>query len=249
MKRLSICLSVALSACAPDSTLPGELRLSVPSNLDGARVAAFVEVEDPRGRRFVYNADPSLGVLLVGDDVSDLTRGLYPIFDGQLVGTWSEREWADTPGLIAPVITAPAGHEPVVETEGELVLSVLGSDEHGCPADPLEVVVRPTADGALTFAMRGMPYLGLPMATYIIEDGTGTYEVDTRNWTEGHDAVATDMEALHAQTTELGEISLLAETPIPWFQLQAHSDFIEGDLDHSCEQGMMAASLMLVLRP
>ena len=134
------------------------------------------------------------------------------------------------------------------EADGDtLWLDLRGSSEHGC-SGLLDARLRviPTGEQMeIQIELHGAPYLALPPAGSVRAlDADGSHRLQLEDIETS--VVFTDLETLHIDRSSLGSLEIEAHGILPWFQLQHHASFTEGDVDHSCElEGVEGISMTL----
>lgn len=187
-------------------------------------------------------------VRLVPESVGDETFGLYIEVDGAPLATWSEREWADSPGWIPLLLVGTPAAGPNADLGGALTLDVVGSEEHGCSgAATVSIDVRAER---LVVDVVGTPYMAVPAAGMLtVVDAAGAASVAGADVDLDRSRAFTDFELLTISGGDFDGLRIVADEPVPWFQVQGHSDFVEFDVDHSCEQPDFQAAGMRISLP
>lgn len=244
MSRLPTCLlavlfSILVGACAPGGVTVTDFGSAVAfDDPDASPTTGFVPVDDERGPAWVWITDPTLQVTLPADSSSP---GLHVEHGDRSLSF--DADFGDGPSSL-PVLLVGAradGTDPLAADRSPgLHLLLAGSTEHGCPADDLELDLQVTPAGRqvqLDVHISGMPYLALqPQGTITVIDDQGTHTVDAaQHVADGGDLQLSGFRSLRAEGSDLGTVSLTADQPLPWFQLQGHSGLVEVDMDHSCE--------------
>jgi hypothetical protein len=196
---------------------------------------------------WLWTGDRDVVVRLVPESVGDETFGLYIEVDGAPLASWSEREWAGTPGWIPLLLVGTPSAGANADLSGALTLDVIGSDEHGCNgATTVAIDVRA---GRLVVDVVGTPYMALPSAGVLTAvDAAGASSIAGSDVVADRSREYNDFESLAVSGGDFDGLRIVADQPVPWFQVQGHSDFIELDLDHSCEQeGFVAAGMRISL--
>jgi hypothetical protein len=216
----------------------------------------------PAGPSWVWNQDPALRVVLADDSAPDpWGRGVYFIYGSKVHAVQTSNYYviADSScgSRWAPqILVAPRGSDPLISASDDLVLAVLGSDQHGCDGlgyheATVTITAQPAGGGIdITAVLDGVGYFAFPP--------TGTVEVQHTGGPSSH--AAADLVADGTASVEnydglgvtqvvssgsaLGTITLDISAALPKFHLQGGavcpggsppSGFIELDGDHSCE--------------
>lgn len=221
---LALLLAVLL-ACAPAVQAPPD--------------PAFVPVASPAGPAWAWAEDPALQVAVADDDAGEWTRGLYVRYGDTLVATRSARPWLGSEGWMPLVLALPDVEEPLVDASDELVLAMTGSSEHGCEADDLAVRVSPRRTGAgvsVTLEVEGIFYFAFPGdASVEVEHADGALVLPPRTLDDGESVEVEDVSGLSLGGLTPAPIRVDLRPALPWFQVADDGDFLEGDMDHSCE--------------
>lgn len=254
---LLLCLLALLgSACEPQELRPGDpdAPLAAPAPPD----SGWLSVDHAEGEAWEWAPDPSLRVILVHPPEPgterDWTPGLYVEWGEELVGFETTRAWREDTGLVPLLVASPRSEGTEAHVDGDaLVLGLNGSEEHGCPADALEVRISPRtgapASGVLV-EVSGVAYFLLPPEPLWLECGGEWTELSFEELEELGSIEVGDWSRLGQHSEAVGEVYLWPVGEVPWFQLQHHEGLVEVDLDHSCEDpDFTGASLSLVVVP
>jgi len=194
------------------------------------------------GQAWRWLGDEDVEIIIVPEPSGEWEDGIYICRGEDMLATWSQRPWADTPGWV-PMLLVGLDGEPYT-IEDTLVIKAIGSAEHG--ADPETwVLITPTHrdDGSVGVAVEidGMPYLAMPPDSSVEQLNGDPVRIPGE---EG--AVLEDVRSVRL-ATPWGALGFALEQPVPWMQLQPHEDFLELDFDHSAEQGVTSLDMRLDL--
>lgn len=244
MRPAFLCLLLSFLVACATSSAPVQTRPGT----------GFSVADDDRGPAWTWDHDPSLRVVLL--QRSDLPPGLMVQHGDRTLSMPVDYGLGpmDLPVLL--VFPRSDGAEPLAADDSPgLHLLLAGSDEHGCPADDLELDLWVQPDGdelRVDVLVSGVPYLALPpdaRITVVDDGGARVLEAD-QVCADGASLELSGLRRLSVTDSSLGPLELSVQGALPWAQLQGHGDFIEVDFDHSCEQSdsFTAASLHLQAR-
>jgi hypothetical protein len=234
----ALLLTSLLPACSDEASPPG---------------TGFIRVQDDRGHAWTWLEDPSLRVVLY--NTPDVPGLLIERGDRSLSFV---ADWGLGPKQLPVLLVTPRsdGTDPLAADDSPgLHLLLAGSAEHGCPADDLELDLVPRWDGdelILDIRISGILYLALPTEGLVtVADDLGVVQIEAQQVCQQQ--ASQEFEGfrwLRYEGHQLGVIDLHAAQPMPWFQVQGHSQLVELDMDHACEAAdpMLRADLTMIAR-
>ncbi|MFT4978968.1 MAG: hypothetical protein ACI8S6_004878 [Myxococcota bacterium] len=244
---LTLTLSMACAPVTQDSEPAGGLA-PMQAEAAGGEVVPWSEVAHRAGRAWRWHGadegEDEIEVVVV-EGAEQWTDGFYIRRGEALLATWSSREWAEEAGWV-PLLLVGFDEEPF--TVGDtIVFQGRGSSEHGCDGVTwLFITFSLDEEGTLgvEVAAEGMPYFALPAeGALVAADGVAVEGVDLATLEA---SIVLDGVRSAELALPWGPLRIEAEEAIPWMQLQPHEDFVELDLDHSCEiDGVEQISVLL----